>query len=95
MVFQRLLCTEYESRFMALSSNKQVAIRICMDMFEDDHSVCGNGHQLTILYKSCVTKMTNILLNNYCKKLNDAAISAKGQISKDKKSRKLSTLTKT
>jgi len=33
MVFQRLLCTEYESRFMALS-NKQVAIDagICSKM---------------------------------------------------------------
>jgi len=40
MVFQRLLCTEYESRFMALFSNKQVAIDICMDLFKDDQSVC-------------------------------------------------------
>jgi len=39
MVFQRLLCSEYESRFMALSSNKQVAIEICVDLFKDEHSV--------------------------------------------------------
>jgi len=39
MVFQRLLCTEYDSRFLALSSNKQVAVGICVDLFKDDHSV--------------------------------------------------------
>jgi len=38
--------------------------------------------------------MTNILLNNYSKKLNDAVVLAKYQ-SKDKKSRKLATLAKT
>jgi hypothetical protein len=65
MVFQRLLCTEYESRFMAPSSNQQVAINICTDLFKDDHSVCCNGHESAILYKICATKMTNILLNNY------------------------------
>ena len=77
MVFQRLLCTEYESRFMALSNNKQVAIDNCMDLFKDDHYVCGNGHELAILYKMCATKVTNILLSIYCKKLNDAAALAK------------------
>jgi hypothetical protein len=37
--------------------------------------------------------MINILLNNYCEKLNDAAVLAKCQ-SKDKKSHKLATLAK-
>jgi len=95
MIFQRLLSTKYEKQFVNMPKHKALAIYLCMEMLKLQpgmDSKCECGRSQMNLYKLCAVKMTNILLNNYCKRLNDDAASAKATAQKDKKSRKLATL---
>ena len=95
MLFQMLLSTKHEKQFVDLSNHKQLAIYLCVEMLKlqpNMGNVCDCGRCHLDLYKLCIVKMTNILLNNYCKRLNDAAVSAKVSAKKDKQSRKLATL---
>jgi len=97
-LFQRLLSSEFEKRFIDVPNHKQLAVHLALELLQSNsklslNGVCESGHDtLQTLFKPCASKMANILLNNYCKQLNDAAVAAKGN--KDKKSRKLATLKK-
>ncbi len=95
-MFQRLLSTDYEKRFIAVDNHKQLAVYLCVELLQSKLSlnvVCEAGHDtMQTLFKPCASKMCNILLNNYCKRLNDAAVCAKGN--NTKKTRKLATLNK-
>jgi len=95
-IFQRLLSSTYEKLFMNVSNHKELTVHMCVEFLNTQarlDSVCECGRSLRDLLKHCASKMANILLNNYCKRLNDAAICAKSQKGpNEKKSRKLATL---
>jgi len=95
-LFQRLLGSEYEKQFIAVPNHKQLGVYLSVELLQSKLSlnfVCEAGHDtMQDVFKPCASKMANILLNNYCKRLNDASIIAKGE--KSKKGRKLATLTK-
>jgi hypothetical protein len=94
-LFQRLLSADHEKKFVDVSNHKELAVFLCVEFLKSQSSlniVCECGRNLQDLLKTCASKMANILLNNYCKRVNDAALCAKGQ--KNKTSRKLATLKK-
>ena len=94
-LFQRLLSSTHEKQFIDVPNHKELVVYLCVEFLKTQtslDSVCECGRSMRDLLKHCASKMANILLNNYSKRLNDAAICAKGQ--KDKKSRKLATLKK-
>ena len=95
-LFQRLLCSDYEKQFIAVPNHKQLGVYLSGELLQSTLSlncVCEAGHDtMQDVFKPCASKMANILLNNYCKRLNDACITAKGE--KSKKGHKLATITK-
>lgn len=91
-LFERLLSSDCEKQFIEASNHKQLAVFLCLERLQsksDFDCVCEAGHNtMQNLFKLCASKMANIVLNNYSKRLNDAAISTKRH--KDKKIRTLS-----
>jgi hypothetical protein len=98
MIFQQLVSSDHEKKFSELSNHRAVTVEICMNMLRSQNyfeGVCECGVTLLTLYKKCVVKMCNILLNNYCKRVNDSAVCLKAENAiKTKNSRKLATLSK-
>ncbi len=93
-LFERLLSSDYEKQFIEASNHKQLAVFLSLELLQsksDFNCVCEAGQDTKQnLFKLCARKMANIFLNNYSKRLNDAATKSKGH--KDKKTRKLATL---
>ena len=94
-VFQVLLSAQYEKNYIAVPNHKELAMHLCMlvvkQQFQTD-SVCECGRIHAEILKQCVARMSNILLNNYCKMNNDSAAADKA--AKCKQSRKLKTFSK-
>jgi hypothetical protein len=95
-LFQQLLSSKYEQLFVEVRNQKQLVVYLSVELLQSKLSlncVCESGHDtMQDLFKPVAGKMANILLNNYCKRINDAAVCSKEQ--KSKKSRKLATLKK-
>lgn len=95
MIFQVLLSEHYEKKFVSLPHHKEIAIHLCVDAIRPEiacDSVCECSRSSIDVYRQCIARMCNILLNNYCKKLNDNA--AVDKAVKSKKQRKLTTFKK-
>jgi hypothetical protein len=92
-IFQCLVSTVYEQQFLNASNQKKILTSVSMKGFVQDsflNSVCDCGYKFSDFVHVIVSRMANILLNNYCKKLNDATNICKAAKSKSK--RKFSTL---
>ena len=92
-IFQCLVSEAYEQKFLSASNQKKILISLsekgCLQ-YSFINSVFDCGHKFSDFLRVIVGKMANIMLNNYCKKMNDLSNICKGAKSKHK--RKLSTL---
>lgn len=94
MVFKCIISEKYENEFICSFNQRNVLVHLCMTAVSEseefeEYNLCQDCARNRIdIVKMAVTKMCNILLNNYTKLLNDKRALAKG-----KTKRKLQTLT--
>ena len=92
LAFRCVISTQYESKFLSLGSHRSVIINLFQDRLTscgllDGECICGKP--MRDLLELPMRTVANIFLNNYCKRAVDNRVK-----SKDKGTRKLSTLTK-
>lgn len=102
-VVNKLLCSTYEEEFMNCTNHKQLVKLLTLDVLQENNIFIGINecqyHESSFLMNKIVSIFVNILLNNFCKKQNDAIQKKKNskkettQVKKSKaEARKLSTL---
>jgi hypothetical protein len=92
LTFQRLISNDHEHKFIVVKDHKAVLMHLSMQGIREQCCVSGTcecGRSYLDVLKLCVSKMSNISLNNYMKRLNDQRVAA---CAKDKAARKLKTL---
>lgn len=79
--------------FLTMSNQRQLVTELTLDLLVDedcDFDVCEEGHTSEVVLKHLLWCSTNILLKNFCRKLNDKVVETNNK----SKKRKLTTLTK-
>ena len=95
IVFQCVVSSKYESKFLVLTNHKSIAFRLCVEhlsTLELFIGECVYGTLICNVVESAVATVVNILLNNYCKRATDRQSIAKSKSSQTQ--RKLSSLMK-
>ncbi|KAH9377901.1 hypothetical protein HPB48_000064 [Haemaphysalis longicornis] len=81
--------------FLKLSNQRQVVINLTVELLTNDESsdfdTCEDGHTSEVVLKYVLWCSTNILLKNFCRKMNDGILKAHSDA---QKKRKLQTLRK-
>jgi hypothetical protein len=94
LIFKRLVSSDHEDKFIHLTNHKAVLMQLSVKGIIEQcnvSDVCECGRDYFCVVKLSVRKMSNILLNNYMKQLNDKRTGGKIN-EKSKASRKLKTL---
>ena len=95
-IFQCLISSKHEKRFTSITNQKQTITDLSIEKLTLNPAtgfICtACGKNMLVNLRFCVTKMANVLLNNYSKQLNEKVVIEPG--TKTKKSRKLATFSK-
>ena len=95
-VFQCLISCKHEKQFTTIRNQKQVIFHLSTEKLRLNPVTGGActtcGKKIMDNLRFCVTRMANVLLNNYSKQLNDKIAVEKGM--KTKETRKLATFSK-
>ena len=74
-VFELLISEDYEGKFLKHVNLKDIIMHLTMENIILNNNICVNmwccGISSDELVKKCLSTMSNILLNNYCKIKND------------------------
>ena len=92
LVFQVLISKDYEAKFLCVGNQRAVLRDLSIERLTECGAVmgeCSCGTKMIDLAKRCLPYITNICLNNYCKRSAD-----RNHKGKSKTQRKLSTLHK-
>lgn len=83
LVFQVLISKQYETQFIACTSQKSVLSVLSLDRVIEFGTVAGEctcGTKMIDIAKLCLSYVSNICLNNYCKRFADRSHSSKCKV---------------
>lgn len=75
-VVKKLLSFDFEEQFLVCHDQRCLVNNLTLDILQENEfslglDGCENGHDSESIIKQTVWVVTNILLNNYCKRQND------------------------